>query len=108
MKTCCFGTSIVNSDADQDVFRSFLGVFEKYIEVPIVSESACLEKFIFEVVTRKLSIRLHKIAVWEFLLRILVKIFHVVMGRRRVQVKVVLLNILAVVSFAVSETEEPL
>ena len=41
-------------------------------------------------------------------MRVLVEILHVRVGRRAVEVEVVLLDVLAVVAFAVGQSEEPL
>ena len=44
--------------------------------------------------------------VGKFRLRVLVEEFHVGVGRRRVEIKIILFNVLAVVSFVAGEAEE--
>lgn len=54
------------------------------------------------------AVRLHQVGVRKGRLRILVEILHVRVGRRAVEVEVVLLNILAMIALAVGQSEEPL
>jgi hypothetical protein len=42
------GPAIVDGDADQDVVRTFLGVLEEHVEVPVVVEDARVEQLVLE------------------------------------------------------------
>jgi hypothetical protein len=102
------GPAIVDGDADQDVVRTFLGVLEEHVEVPVVVEDARVEQFVLELLPRPPPIRLHEIPVRELPLRILVEVLHVRVRGGRVEVEIVLLDVLAVIPLAVGEPEESL
>ncbi len=108
MNSCRVGTAIVHRDPDQNVFRSLLGVLDEHIEVAVLGEHAGIEQFVFELFSRSPAVGLDKVAIREFPLRILVEVLHVGMRRRAVDVEVVLLDVLAVVAFAVGEPEQAL
>src|SRR5881397_3496381 len=55
-----------------------------------------------------LPIFFHELAIGKRCLGILVKVFHIGMGRGGVEVKVVLLDVFSMVPFVPGETEEPL
>ena len=95
-------------DPHQDVFRTGLGILHEDVEVAVVIEDAGVEEFILHLVPGAPSVRLHQIGIGIGRLGILVEVLHVRVGRRAVEVEVVLLHVLAVVPLAVGEPEEPL
>ena len=95
-------------DPHQDVFRTGFGILHEDVEVAVVVEDAGVEQFVLHLVPRAAAVRLHQIGVGIGRLRVLVEVFHVRVGRRAVEVEVVLLHVLAVVAFAVGQAEEPL
>ena len=103
-----FRTAIVHGDSDQHVFGIGLGVFDKHIEVAVVVEDARIQQLVLELFPGAARIGLHQIAIREFRLRILVEILHVGMRRRAVEIEVVLLDVLAVIAFAVGQSEQAL
>ena len=100
------GAAVADGDLDQHILGRRLRVFHEDIEVAVLIGYAGIEKLIFGFVPTAPAIGLHQIAVGECGLRILIQIFHVRMGRRRVEVEVVLLDILPVVALAVGEPEQ--
>src|SRR4029453_8996237 len=99
--------AIVNGDPDQDVFRGSLRVFHEDIKVAILIEDAGVEKLVLEPVSAAFAIRSYDRLVGESSLRVLVQILHVRMRRRRIEIEVVLLDVLAVVTLTVCEAEQP-
>ena len=102
------GASVVDRHPDQDVVRTRLGVFHEHVEVAVVVEDPRVDQLVLEVLPRAPPIRLHEVTVGELPLRVLVEVLHVRVGRRRVDVEVVLLDVLAVVPLAVGQPEHPL
>ena len=102
-----FRPTVDGRDLHQDVFRTGLGVLHEDVEVAVVLEDAGVEEFILHLVPGAPAVRLHQIGVGIGRLRVLVEILHVRVGRRAVEVEVVLLHVLAVVAFAVGEAEQP-
>ena len=103
-----FRAAVIDADLDQDVFRRFLGIFDEHVEIAVLIEHSRIEQFVFELIASAATVRLDKIAVRESSLRVLVEVLHVRMGRSAVEVKVVFLDILAVIAFAVGEAEQAL
>ena len=102
-----FRSAVVHGDLDQNVFGEVLGVLHEDVEVAILIEHAGVEQLVLELVPAPAAVRLHKVGVGIGRLRILVQVLHVRMRRRAVEVEVVLLDILAVIAFAVGQSEQP-
>ena len=100
--------AVVDRHLDQDVLRPLLGVLEEDVEVPVVLEDPRVEELVLELLLRAPPVRLDEVPVGELALRVLVEVLHVRVGRRRVDVEVVLLDVLAVVPLAVGEAERAL
>ena len=101
-------SAVGRGDLHQDVVGRALGVLDEHVEVPVVVEDAGIEQLVLHVVARALAVRPYKVAVGIGRLRVLVEILHVRVGRRAIEVEVVLLHVLAVVALAVGQPEEPL
>ena len=102
-----FRSPVGRRDLHQDVFRTGFGVLHEDVEVAVVIEDAGVEEFILHLVAVAPAVRLHQVGVGKGRLRVLVEVLHVRVGRRAVEVEVVLLHILAVVALAVGQSEEP-
>ena len=76
------------------------------VEVAVLVERAGVDQLVLEVLARSPAVGLDQIAVGKLALRVLVEELHVRVRRRRVDVEVVLLDVLAVIALAVGETEE--
>src|SRR3989441_5897591 len=100
--------AIVDADLDQDVFRGRLRILDEDVEVTILVEHVRIEQLVLELVPAAATVGLHQIRVGEGGLRVLVEILHVGVRRGAVEVKVVLLDVLTVIGFAVGEAEQTL
>ena len=98
--------AVVDGDLDQDVFGRLLGIFHEHVEVAVLVEHARVEQFVLHLVPAAAAAGLDKVGVRERRLRILVEVLHVRMGRRAVEVEVVLLDVLAVIALAVGQPEQ--
>ena len=103
-----FGSAIVHRNLDQQIFGRGLGVFHEHVEIPILIEHPGVQQLVLEVVRPAPVVFTNDLAVRVRRLRVLVQVFHVRVGRRRVEVEVALLYVLAVVPFAVGQAEQPL
>src|SRR5438270_4585520 len=79
---------------DQYVFRAGFRVFDEHIKVSVVIENSCVEEFIFQLIAGAALIRLYQIQIRELLLRVFIKVFHIGMRGRTVEIEVIFLNIL--------------
>src|SRR5215831_3478335 len=104
----CFRATVTDADADEYVFCLDLGVLNHHIEIAPLVEDTGVDQLILHEEFAPPAVLLDQLTVRVFRLRILIEILHVGMGRRVVQVVVVLLDVLAVVAFAVGQTEQPL
>ena len=101
-------SAIVGGDLDQHVFGRCLRVLHEDVEVPIVVEDPGIEELVLVLLAGSLVVCFHQIVVRKGALRILVQVLHVRVRRRRIEIEVVLLDVLAVVPFAVGEAERAL
>jgi hypothetical protein len=100
--------SVGRRDPDEEVVRSDLGVLDFDVEVAILGEDAGVDEFVFRLLSTPPPVLLDEVGVWKRPLRVLVKTSQVGMARRRVEVPVVFLDVLAVVSLAAGQAEQPL
>ena len=77
-----------------------LRVLDEHVEISVVVEYAGIEQLVFQVVAAAPPVRLDQIAVRICVLRVFIEILHVRVGRRAVEVKVVFLDVLAVIALA--------
>ena len=92
-------TVIRDGDLDQDVFDAGFRVFGYNVEIAIFVEQARVKQFELAVVFSPPPILFHQFPVGKFPLRIFIKPLHVRMRRGRIQIKVVLLDVFAVITF---------
>src|SRR5215475_8110478 len=106
MDDCRLWASIADSDLNEDVFRFGLGVFDEDIKVAIRIKNTCMEQFILgrQLVARSVGVNDWLIRVC--CLRILVEVLHVRVRWRAIEVEVVLLDVLAMITFAVGKSEQ--
>ncbi len=100
--------AVRDGDPDGDVVGCRLRVFDLDVEVAVVIEDAGVEQLVFEVGPRAALIGRDQVGVREGRLRVLVEEPEIRARRRRVEVEVVLLDILAVVALAVGQPEQAL
>src|SRR6516162_1110842 len=99
-------STVDNRDANKDIVGCGLGVFGKYIEIPVLIENTGIQQFEFRILLAASTVFFNQACVWEGVLRILVKRLQVGMRRRRVHVEVALLDVLAMIAFAVGQPKQ--
>jgi hypothetical protein len=97
----------VYADANEDVLRPRLRVFDEHVEVAVVRKDPGVEELVLGVESTASLVGFHQITVRVRTLRILVQILHVRVRGRAVEVEVVLLDVLSVISLAVGQAEQP-
>src|SRR6516225_10543198 len=112
MPTYCgtgrLGAAIVRFDLDKDVFRGCLCILDENIKIAVSVEYSCVHQLEFEFVPASAPVFLYQPRIRKLRLRILIEELHVRMRRSRVQVIVILLNILAVIAFTSRESKQTL
>jgi hypothetical protein len=101
------GAAIVRGHLHQDVVGCGLCVLDEHVEVGVGVEQAGVEQLELRLLRAALPVLVQQPAVREFSLRIFVQHFQEGMRRRRIEVVVELLDVLAVVSLAVGQPEQP-
>ena len=96
----------MDGDLNQHVLRRRLGVFHEDIEIAVLVKHPRVEQLVFRLAAAAAAVRRDQIAIREGRLGILVEVLHVRVGRRRVEVEVVFLHVLAVVPLAVGQPEQ--
>jgi hypothetical protein len=97
----------MHGDPHEYVVGSRLRVFDEHVEVAVGVEDSRVEQLVFRFAATACAVLLHQVRIRKSRLRVLVQELHVGMGRRAVEVEVVLLHVLAVVALAVGEAEQP-
>ena len=105
MEQSGFRPAIADADLDQQVFRFCLGVFNKHIEVPVVVKYAGIQQFILQLLSTALVVGFNEVPVWKGRLGILVQVLHVGVGRRTIEVEIVLLHILTMIPLGIAQSE---
>jgi hypothetical protein len=103
-----FGSTVCNSYANQQILRSGFGVFGKDIEIAISAEDSSIFEFVFRTGDAAMPVFLDKPLIRELPLGIFVKRLGVGIGRSGVEIIIVLLHVLAMVTFWPGETEQTL
>ena len=102
---CRLGSAVAHADPDQNVIGRRFGVLDEHVEVSVVVENARVEQLVLGFVLAAAAVGRDEVAVRIRGLRILVQVLHVRVRRRRVEVEVVLLDVLAVIALAVGQPE---
>ena len=101
-------TSVANRDLDEDVFRRSLGVLDEHVEVAVLIEDTGVQQLVLELLASPAGVGLDQKIIRVRRLGVLVEVLHVRVGRRRIEVEVILLHVLSVVPLAVGEAEQAL
>src|SRR5437764_2339999 len=91
-------TAIDQVNANEYVFRCCFSVFDEDIEIAVFVEDARIEQLKFCNVAPSIAILLYQPLVWELCLRVLVEKRHVRVSRSRVEIEVVLFDILSMIA----------
>src|SRR5262249_16238974 len=103
-----FGASVPDADLNQQVLGRVLGILNEDVGVTVIVRDDSVEQLIFTLATAPLPVGPHQIVIWVSPLRVLVEVLHVGVGRRGVQIEVILLAVLTMVAFIVGKAEEAL
>src|SRR5207249_7119511 len=98
VKLRTFGSTIECLNSNQDIVLRGLRVLDKDVEVAILVEDAGVDEFKFQRAFSPLPVFFRQSGVGVGGLGIFVEIFHVGVSRRRVEIKVIFLDIFAVVA----------
>ena len=102
------GSPVVHGDLHEKVFRGVLRVFDEDVEVAVVVEDPGVDQLVLGLGLAARPVGGEQVVVGELALRVLVEHLQVRRRRRRVEVVVALLDVLAVVALGVGQAEEPL
>ena len=102
------GPAIRHRDADENLLRSRLRVFDRHVEVTPIAEYSRVGEFKFAILRRAASVFLAQSRVRKLRLRILVQRAHVGRRRGRIKIPVALLHVLAMRPLAVCQAKEAL
>ena len=102
----CFVIAVMDIDPDEDVAGVLFRVADGDVEVFLFIEDAGVEDLVFRLLTRAFAVLLQQLFIGEFLLRVFVQVFHVVVSGRIVQIVVEFLDVLAVISFGITKPEK--
>ena len=108
LQGCRLGPAVDDPHLDQEVIGSLLRIVHEDIEVALGVKNARVQELEFRVLAGPVAVLGDKPLVGERRLRILVEGLHPRMRRRRVEVEVALLHILAMIALLVGEPEEAL
>src|SRR5262249_49048379 len=103
-----FGASIGRAYANEYVFGSRLRVFDDDIEIAIIVEYACVHQLEFRLLTAATPIFFGEPRVRELGLRVFVEKLHVAVRRCRIEIEVILFDILAVIALGAAESKQAL
>jgi len=101
-------TVVPRGDLHENVARFDLGILHEDIEITILGEHARVQQFVFRNIGSAPRILRNQIRVGKCSVRIFIEHLQVGMRRRRIQVKIMLFHILAVIALGVGQTEQAL
>jgi|SRR5574338_1543618 hypothetical protein len=100
-------TAVASRDTNEQILRSSFGVFDENVEVAVLVEYSSVQQLVLKIQPTAATVGLHQVGIGIRRLRILEEILHVRMGRRALDVKVVLFDVFAVIPLTVGQSEEP-
>ncbi|MFM9103075.1 MAG: hypothetical protein ACKOPS_17790, partial [Cyanobium sp.] len=102
------GGAIAHMDADGNVFGAGLGVFNLHVVVVTAFKHPGIKQLILECPATASLVLIDKILVGIDLHRIFIEAAHVGMRRRAVEIKIIFLDVLAVITLIAREAEKAL
>src|ERR1035438_10014560 len=103
-----FGSAIADIDADQQVLRRDLSILHLDVEISAAVKNPGVDEFVFPFQPIPPAVLLEQPTVRELRLRILVQVPHVGVAGRVVEVKVIFLDVLAVIPLVTCQAKHPL
>src|SRR6185437_3508846 len=101
-------TAVDRADADQNVFDGSFCIFHEHVEITVLVKNSGIYQLELRVFARSLTIFRNELLVWKSGLRIFVEAFEVRTGGGRIEIKIIFLDVFAVVPFSVAQSEETL
>ncbi len=98
--------AIMDGHPNVYIVRCSFSVLDEDVKVSLVVQHACIDKFVLSIMQATAAVFGYQLSVWKCTLRIFVQRLHVRMCRRRVQVVIQLLDVLTMIPFRTTETEE--
>src|SRR6266487_2060691 len=86
-------SAVESSDADENIIGTSFGIFDKNIEVAILTKDACIEQLIFGHALAALTVDLNEVGIRKSVLRVFVEHLHIRMSRRGIKIKIIFLHI---------------
>src|SRR6266478_9540457 len=93
-------------DLDQDVFGARLGVLDEHIEIAVFGEGTGVQQLILEISAIPAAVFFDDFSVRKFKLGILVESLHVRVRGSRIEIEIILLHVLAMISFIARKAKE--
>src|SRR5271165_5299397 len=107
MQSPRFWPAIGRRDLDQDVVNIALGVLNSHVKISILREMSSIQQFEFRLVAPALGVLVQQPLVRKFPLSVLVQHPQITMRGRGIEIKVLLLYVLAMVSLVSRQSKEP-
>src|SRR4030095_12416247 len=101
-------SAVGDRDANQQIVRRCLRILGDDVEVAVLLEDSGVDELELGITAAAPLVLLDEPRVGKLTLGILVETLHVGVGRRRVEIEVVVLDVLAVIPLGASEAEHPL
>ena len=102
------GPSVAYADLYQQIGRCGLCVLHEYVKIAVFVEYAAVDQLEFGIGPSAMSVGVYQIQIRICILRILIEILHIRMGRRTVQVVIIFLDVFSVIALAIGQPEWPL
>ena len=102
------GPSVAYADLYQPIGRCGLCVLHEYVKIAVFVEYAAVDQLEFGIGPSAMSVGVYQIQIRIRILRIFIKILHIRVSGRAVQVVIIFLDVLPVIALAVGHAEHPL
>src|SRR5437879_320486 len=102
-----FRPAIHRGDSNENVFDAGFGILDENVKIAVPGKNTCVEQFKLRLTTAATLVLLQQGFVRKFRLRIFVEHAHVAVRGCRVEVKVVFLDVFAVIALISRKAEKP-
>src|SRR5258708_33696456 len=102
-----FGPAIHRGDSNENVFDVGFGILDENVKIPASGKNTCVEQFKLRLTTAATLVLLQQGFVREFRLRVFVEHAHVAVRGCRVEVKVIFLDVLAMIALISRKAKKP-
>src|SRR5258708_16509158 len=102
-----FRPAIHRGDSNENVFDVGFGILDENVKIPAFGKNTCVEQFKLRLTTAATLVLLQQGFVRKFRLRIFVEHAHVAVRGCRVEVKIIFLNVFAVIALISRKAKKP-